>query len=135
MTTSETAKRPPGFKHAEGFAQDVVLVGGKIDDAVGDDDVDGVVGQRDVLDLALQEFDVVDAGLALVLVGEGQHFVGHVETVGLAGGPDAPRREQDVDAAAGAEIQHGFAGFSWASAVGLPQPSEASTASSGIWRV
>ena len=111
VTTSETAKRPPGFRHAKGFAQHPVLVGRKIDDAIGDDHVDGVVGQRNVFDLALQELDVLDAGLALVLVGQRQHFVGHVETVGFAGGPDAARRKQNVDAAAGAEIEDDLAGI------------------------
>ena len=110
-TTSETAKRPPGSQHAEGFAQHAVLVGGEIDDAVGDDDVDGVVGQRDVLDFALQELDVVDAGLALVFAGKREHVVGHVEAVGFAGRADAPGGEQHVDAAAGAEIEHGLAGL------------------------
>ena len=38
-----------GLEDAEGFGEDAVLVGGEVDDAVGDDDVDGVVGQRDVL--------------------------------------------------------------------------------------
>jgi hypothetical protein len=55
-----------GLEHAEGFAQDAILVGGEIDDAVGDDDIDRVVGQGDVLDFALEELDVLDAGFALV---------------------------------------------------------------------
>ena len=47
-TTSETAKRPPGFSTRNASAQHAVLVGGEVDHAVGDDHVDGVVGQRDV---------------------------------------------------------------------------------------
>ncbi len=50
-------------------------------------------------------------GLALVFVGQRQHFVGHVEAVGLAGGADAPCGEQDVDAAAGAEVEHDLTGI------------------------
>ena len=48
---------------------------------------------------------------AFVGVGEGQgeHLVGHVQPVGLAGGADAAGGEQDVDAAAGAEVEHAFA--------------------------
>ena len=111
VTTSETAKRPPGFRTRESFAQDFVFVGGKIDDAVGDDDVDGVVGQRDAFDLALQELDILDARFALVFVGQGQHFVGHVEAVGFAGGADAARGKQNVDAAAGTEIEDRLAGL------------------------
>ena len=95
VTTSDTAKRPPGLQHAESFAQDSVFVGGKIDDAVGNDDIDRVVGQRDTLNLALQKLDVRDPRLALVVVGQSQHFVGHVETVGFAGGADAARQKAE----------------------------------------
>ncbi len=45
----------------------------------------------------------------LVGAGELEHLVGHVEAVGLAGRADAPGREQHVDAAAGAEVEHGLA--------------------------
>src|SRR5690348_18074745 len=59
-----------GLEDAKGFAEDLILVGGKIDDAIGDDDVDGIIGQGDVLDFAFEEFDVFDAGLTLVLRSE-----------------------------------------------------------------
>ena len=38
-----------------------------------------------------------------------EHLVGHVEPVGDAGGADAAGGEQHVDAAAGAEVEHGLA--------------------------
>ena len=57
-TTSETAKRPPGFSTRNASRSTRRLVGRQVDDAVGDDDVDAAVGQRDVLDLSLQELDV-----------------------------------------------------------------------------
>ena len=47
---SEIANRPPGRSTRSASRKTCVLVGGQVDDAVGDDDVDGVVGQRDVLD-------------------------------------------------------------------------------------
>ncbi len=68
-------------------------------------------GSGNIFDFALQEFDVGGAGFLLVRVGERQHFVGHVEAVGLAGGADAAGGEQYVDAAAGAEIEDDFAGI------------------------
>src|ERR1700751_2085104 len=58
-----------------------------------------------MLNLALEEFDVRGCGLALVLVREREHLVGHVEAVRLAGGPDPLRREQHVDATARAEVE------------------------------
>ena len=88
-------------------------------------------GERDRFDVALEPVHVLDAGLGLVGAGEVEHLVGHVEAVGGAGRADAAGGEQDVDAAAGAEVEHGLAGVRSAIAVGLPQPSEASSASSG----
>ena len=57
-TTSETAKRPPGLSTRKASRKHAVLVGRQVDHAVRDDDVDGVVGQRNVLDLAFQKLDV-----------------------------------------------------------------------------
>src|SRR6266498_5172296 len=99
-----------GAQYPVGLAQDAVLVHGEVDDAVGDDDVDRGVRQRDVLDRAVQEFGVGDAGLVLVAAGQVQHLGSEVPAVGLAGGPDPAGGEQDVDAAAGAEVEDGFAG-------------------------
>src|SRR5277367_801157 len=99
-----------GLEHAEGFAQDLVFVGGKIDHAIRDDDIDAVVRERDVLDFAFQKLDVFDSGFAFVFVGEGEHLVGHIEAVGFAGGSDSPGGEQHVDASARSEIENDFAG-------------------------
>ena len=41
-TTSETAKRPPGLRHAKRLAQHPWFVGAQVDDAVGNEDVDAV---------------------------------------------------------------------------------------------
>ena len=62
-------------------------------------------GRGMLLDLALEELDVVRAGSSLVLVGKGEHLVGHVEAVHFAGRTNAFGRQQDVDAAAGAEVE------------------------------
>ena len=40
---------------------------------------------------------------------QSEHLVGHVEAVGLAGGADATSRQQDVDAAAAAEVEDDLA--------------------------
>ncbi len=91
------------------FPQDGELVGGQVDDAVGDDDVDAVRGQWDVLDLAAQELDVGGSGLGCVVAGEREHLLGHVQPVGLAGGAHAPGGQERVNAAAGAQVQHDLA--------------------------
>ncbi|SPE28618.1 hypothetical protein SBA3_1470011 [Candidatus Sulfopaludibacter sp. SbA3] len=100
-----------GLENPEGLGENPVLIRRKIDDAVRDDDVHGVVGEWDVLDFAFQKLDVADAGLALVFVRESQHFIGHIQTVRFSGGPYAPRGKQHIDAAAGAKVQNGLAGF------------------------
>ncbi len=96
------------LQHTKSFAEDRVFVGRKIDHANGYDDIYPVVGQRNMLDFASETFDVLDSGFFLVLGGEGEHFVGHVEAVGFSGGADAARGKQNVDAAAGAEVENGF---------------------------
>ncbi len=99
------------LEDAKGFAEDAVFIGRKIDDAVGDDDVDGVIGERDVFDFAFEKFDIVDSCLALVFASQRQHFVGHVEAVGFAVGRHAAGGEEHVNAAAGAKVENGFAGL------------------------
>src|SRR6266850_2301740 len=74
-------------------------------------DVDGVVRQRNVLNGALEEFEVFDAGFFLIFACEREHFVGHVQTVRFACGADALCGEDNVDAAARAEIEYDFAGL------------------------
>src|SRR5262245_49494109 len=97
-------------KDAKRLGENAILVGRQIDHAVGDDDVHGVVRKGNRLDLSLEKLDVVDTGLLLVLAGQGQHFVGHVESVGLATRSHAFGREQHVDPAAGAQVEHRLAG-------------------------
>src|SRR2546430_4349144 len=99
----EPAPRP---QHAERFGKDAVLVRREIDDTVGDDDVDGPVGQRDVLDLASQELDVLDVRLPLVVSRQREHLVGHVQPVRLARRPYPLGGQEDVDASTRAEVQH-----------------------------
>ena len=84
-TMSETAKRPPGLKHAGGFAQYLGLVGGEVDHAVGEHHVDAVGGERDGFDVAFEPMHVGQAGLSLVCASKLEHLVGHVEAVGSAG--------------------------------------------------
>ena len=99
---------PARLENAESIAKDRRLIGRKVDNAVGDDDVHRTVWQRNVLDLPFEEFDVGNAGLAFVFIGERKHFIGHIEAVGSAGGADAAGGEQHVNAAAGAEVEHYF---------------------------
>src|SRR6267143_2044706 len=63
-----------------------------------------------MLDLPFQKFDVVGSGLALVLVRKCQHLIRHVQAVRLACWSNTPGREQDIDAATGAQIENNFTG-------------------------
>jgi hypothetical protein len=84
-----------------------------------------------MLDFSLEKFDVLDGRHPLVLAGEGQHVVGHIQAVCLACQADPFCGKQNVDAAARTEIEYGFSGLELRKRVGLPQPSEANTAFSG----
>jgi hypothetical protein len=103
------AEPATGPQHAETLGQHGILVARQVDHAVGDDHVHGLAGQRDGLDVAFEPVDVGQARPGLVGAGEVEHLVGHVEAVGGAGGGDATGGEQDVDAAPGAEVEHGHA--------------------------
>ena len=105
-TTSLIADPAAGPQHARDLRQHRRLVDREVDHAVRDHDVDGVRRQRDLLDDALEEVDVRQARLGGVLLRQREHLVGHVEPVGGAGRPDAPGREDHVDASTGAEIEH-----------------------------
>ena len=98
-----------GAQDAGGFAQDLALVAGEVDHAVGDDDVDAGVGERHVLEVALANSTLSSAGLGGVGAREVEHLVGHVEPDGAAGGADAAGGDQDVGAGARAEVEHGLA--------------------------
>src|SRR5215472_5524773 len=100
-----------GLKDAKRFGEDAVFVAGEIDDAVRNDHVDGVVGERDVFDRALEEFNILNTGLFLILAGQREHFVGQVQAIGFSGKADAFGGKNDVNAAPRAEIKHGFAGL------------------------
>ena len=80
----------------------------------------------------LRNSTLVAPASAALRLGEREHLVGHVDAERPAGRPDALRRQQDVDAAAGAEVEHALARDAGRRPPsGLPQPSEASTAASG----
>ena len=81
-----------GREDARRLAQDAGLVGGEIDDAVGDDDVDAGVGQRDLLQVALDELGVLDPRLGGVGPRELEHLVGHVQADRAARGCRRARR-------------------------------------------
>ena len=103
---SEPAAR---FEHPGDLQQDLRLVGREVDHTVGDDDVDRVGGQGDLLDQALEEDGVPDPGVGGVLARQREHLVGHVEPVREAGRPDALGGQDDVDSSAGTQVEDGLA--------------------------
>src|SRR6185312_3709059 len=100
-----------GAQHAKRLLQYLVLIGGKVDNAVGDDDIDRLIWQRNVFDRSLEKFNVGHAGLPLVLSGKCEHVIGHVEAVSLTRRPNPPRRQQHVDPAPGTEVKNRLAGL------------------------
>ena len=98
-----------GSKDSGDLGEHGVLVGGQHDDAVGDDDIDGGVLERHVVDGAVEELDVADAGLGGVAASQFDHLGGGVEAVDEAGRSDAASRQEHVEAAARAQVEHGVA--------------------------
>ena len=92
-------------QHAGGLEDHARLVAGKVDHAVGDDDVDRVGIERYVLEVALEELSIVDAGLAGVGARELEHLVGHVQADRRTGRADSAGGDQHVGAGAGPEVQ------------------------------
>ena len=103
---ADAAPRP---QDARDLAEDRRLVGGQVHDAVADHDVDRIRGQRDRLDVALEELDVGGLRLGGVALGKREHLVGHVQPEGAAGRPDPLGGQQDVDPATRPEIEDPFA--------------------------
>ena len=99
-----------GLQHAERLPQHLVLVARQVDHAVRDDHVHRVVGQRDVLDLALEELDVRrDRSCACSLRARASISSVMSRPYALPVGADPPGRQQHVDAAAGAQVEHRLA--------------------------
>ena len=109
-------------EHAPHLLEHLGLVGGQVDHAVRDDHVDARVGQRDVLDVALEELDVLGARVGGVAPGEVEHLVGHVEAVRVPGRPHAPGRQQHVDPPARTQVEHGLALAQLGDRGGVPAP-------------
>src|SRR6185312_2991856 len=98
-------------EHPEGLTENLVLVGREVDDAIGDDDVDRICVDGEMFDFAEAEFDVRSANLCGILAGEGDHLGGHVDPEHAAFGAHHLCCEEAIDAAAGAEVEHCFAGL------------------------
>ena len=83
--TSETAKRPPGRSTRAASASTTRLSAARLITQLEMTTSTERVGQRDLLDVALEELDVLDAGRGRVGAREREHLVGHVEPDRLAG--------------------------------------------------
>mmetsp|Transcript_19462 Transcript_19462/g.46040 ORF Transcript_19462/g.46040 Transcript_19462/m.46040 type:complete len:313 (+) Transcript_19462:300-1238(+) len=106
-----------GLEEAAAALQHGLLVGAEVNDAVGHDDVDGIVGEGidliQLLDLAQMELDVVVSKLLgvvrLRLLGDGQLLRRHVDADDPAGRSHQLRRNVHVSAGSASQIQHGRA--------------------------
>ena len=131
-TTSLTAKRPPGLSTRNASASTLPLVAGEVDHAVGDDHVHRVDGQRDLLDLALEELDVRRRRPLPCSRAPGR--ASRRSCRGRRPCPSGPTRFADSRTSMPPPDPRSRTvspSFSCASAVGFPQPSDASSASAG----
>ena len=101
---------PARRQHPVGFAEHGVLVRGEADDAVADDHINAAVGEGDVLQLAGHKLHIGEAHAVAVGVGEGKHIGGHIQPENPARFSHLPGGDEAVNAAAGAQVEDGFAG-------------------------
>jgi hypothetical protein len=118
-TTSEMASRPPRLQDPVGLGKDAGFVGGEVDDAVREDDLDAPVCHRQILDFPEAEFDIPVVALLRVGAGLGNHFRGHVHPDDPACFADLPPGEETVKAAAAAEVEDNLAGFERGDGLGV----------------
>ena len=107
--TSETANRPPGRSTRAASRRTLGLSPERLITQLEITTSTVCVGERHVLEVALDELDVLDAGLGGVGAGELEHLVGHVEPDRSTGRGDSTGGDQDVGAGARAEIEHRLA--------------------------
>ena len=107
--TSETANRPPGRSTRAASRSTCGLSAERLITQLEITTSTLASGERDVLEIALDELDVLHAGLGGVGARQLEHLVGHVEPDRLARRGDAPRGDQHVGTGAGAEVEHGLA--------------------------
>ncbi len=100
-----------GLEDARDFAKDSGLVGREIENAIGDDAVDGGIGQRNFVDGGEMEVDIGIAAGGCVGARAIDHGGRHIDADGATGGADHVGGEEDIEAAAGAEVDHHLARF------------------------
>mmetsp|Transcript_19724 Transcript_19724/g.54859 ORF Transcript_19724/g.54859 Transcript_19724/m.54859 type:complete len:349 (-) Transcript_19724:167-1213(-) len=101
------------LEKAQALLEDCLLIRAEVDDAVGDDDIEGLgleVEILELLEISLLELDVGESELLgvviLVLARHIELFICHVDADDLALGSDQLRGDVDVAAGTAAQIEH-----------------------------
>jgi len=108
-----------GFEDAEGFAEHPGFIGREIDNAVGDDDVDGAVSDGEIFDLTEAKLDIGRSDVDGIGYGFGEHGNGHIDAENAAGGTDGAGSEKAIETGAAAEIENRFAGLKSGDGLGV----------------
>ncbi len=101
----------PGLQDPPGLAEDLLFFLSQVDDAIGNDHVDRLVRHRQVLNLAQAEGDMAEAGFLRVLARQVDHIRRHVHPDHQPLRTDPTAGQKTVEAAAGTQVEHCFAGF------------------------
>ena len=110
MTTSETANRPPGFNTRKASRNTRSLSPERLMTQLQITTSTELSGSGIFSISPLRNSTFSDASFPLILPRESEHLVRHIEAVGFSGRANATRREQNIDTAARAEIEHSFSG-------------------------
>ena len=127
-------KAAPRLEHAKCFAQHLVLSAERLITQLEMITSTELSGRGMCSISPFRNSTFVGARFTLVLIGQGQHLISHVETVSLACRATRRFAESRTSMPPPEPRSRTISpGFNCAKAVGLPHPSEASMASSGIW--
>src|SRR5271165_1609613 len=111
VTTSETAKRPPGLSTRKASRRTRSLSAERLITQFEMITSTELSGSGICSISPLRNLNVGCARFGTVAFGKLQHLVGHVESVSESGRADPLCGQQDVDSAAAPEVEHGFSGF------------------------
>jgi hypothetical protein len=100
---------PTGPQHPSGLGEHLGLIAREVDHAVGDHHVDAGVGERQLLEIALEELDVLNPGVGGVAAREVEHLVGHVDPDGTASRADPACGDQHIRPGARPKVQDDLA--------------------------
>ena len=100
-----------GLQHTERFGEDLGFIRRKVDHAVRDDDIHTVGFDRQIFEIALAKFHILDVQALRTGPGALDHFGSHVHADHVSRLADFFRGEETIESRARAEVEDGLSRF------------------------